>query len=89
MSLSVTAGTALASAGKVDESHQLCGREDCIKVQMRVPAPRIFSRTSRFYLDWGSVVKAESRLATAPHQILPAAVLGGLRRHLLGEVPVI
>jgi hypothetical protein len=60
MSLGVTACTARASAGKVDESHQLCGREDCIKVEMRVAVPQIFSRTSRFYLDWRSVVKAES-----------------------------
>jgi len=28
-SLGVTACTALASAGRVDESHQLCRREDC------------------------------------------------------------
>jgi hypothetical protein len=50
MSLSVTACTALASAGKVDESHQLCGREDCIKVEMDIalrifPAPRVFILT--------------------------------------------
>ena len=55
---------------------------------MRVAMPQIFSRTSRFYLDWRSRVGVEIWPATAPHQILPARCAAGLRRRLLGEAHI-